>query len=176
MTTPHGPAAGSTTVVTDAMQLRAIASPVRLRMLALLRNGQATMASLAAGLEIRKGSVSYHLHILEIAGLVERRESATVRGGEQQRWSLSAASITVELDEDLPAARASVVRTLATQMEGAAHQRLFVSHLRLDETMRHTATEMLQNTLDSIAALESRDGELITFAALTFADSYTPNA
>ena len=71
-------------MVLDARGLRALASPVRVRLLGLLRrHGAATATGLAARLDINSGSASYHLRQLAGAGFVEED---TARGNARERW------------------------------------------------------------------------------------------
>lgn len=70
--------------VLDARGLRAMAHPLRVRLVGLLRrHGPATATRLAARLEINSGSASYHLRQLAAAGFVE--EDAE-RGNARERW------------------------------------------------------------------------------------------
>ena len=64
--------------------LRALAHPVRLRMLGLLRSeGPATATTLAARLGLNTGATSYHLRQLARHGFVEED---TARGNARDRW------------------------------------------------------------------------------------------
>lgn len=65
-------------------QLRALAHPVRLRMLGLLRvNGPATASSLAQRLGLNSGATSYHLRQLADHGFIEDDHE---RGNGRERW------------------------------------------------------------------------------------------
>ncbi len=64
-------------------QMRAMAHPLRLRLLEVLRDGPSTATKLAAELGESSGATSYHLRILERAGLVEEE---TMRGNARDRW------------------------------------------------------------------------------------------
>ncbi|MFT8704492.1 ArsR/SmtB family transcription factor [Bifidobacterium aquikefiricola] len=71
--------------IDDASTLRALASPVRMRILGLLRvQGKATVGEICEKVGIATGSVSYHLAQLEKAGLVERMEDPD--GDGRKRW------------------------------------------------------------------------------------------
>jgi DNA-binding transcriptional ArsR family regulator len=141
---------------------------VRLRIVGLLRNRVWTMSELATELNLGKGSVSYHLKLLERAGIARQVQGRTVRGGLQQSWSLTAPAIAVELDHENPGARATVLRTLASQMEGATDQRLFISQVRLSGGARRSAVAILEQALESIRGLESETGRLVTLASFAF--------
>lgn len=71
-------------VVLDRASLRAVAHPVRLRILGILRmEGPSTATALAAKLGLNSGATSYHLRQLATGGLVEED---TERGTGRDRW------------------------------------------------------------------------------------------
>jgi DNA-binding transcriptional ArsR family regulator len=71
-------------VVPSASQLKALAHPVRLQMLELLRlDGPATSTSLAQRLGTNTGTVSYHLRQLARHGFIEDEPE---RGNGRERW------------------------------------------------------------------------------------------
>lgn len=64
--------------------LKALAHPVRLRMLGMLRiDGPATASGLAARLGLNSGATSYHLRQLALHGFIEDDQS---RGSQRDRW------------------------------------------------------------------------------------------
>ncbi len=72
------------TVVLDAKGLRALAHPVRVQALNLLRrHGPSTATRIAEQLGVNSGTASYHLRQLEAAGFVEED---TERGNARERW------------------------------------------------------------------------------------------
>ena len=66
-----------------AKEVRALAHPLRLRMLELLREGPATATTLANELGESTGATSYHLRALERGGFIEED---TQRGTGRERW------------------------------------------------------------------------------------------
>ena len=71
-------------VTLDSHSLRALAHPMRNRMLGLLRiYGPATATTLASRLGVNTGATSYHLRQLADAGLVVEDDS---RGNARDRW------------------------------------------------------------------------------------------
>jgi predicted ArsR family transcriptional regulator len=73
-----------TEVTLDARNLRGIAHPVRVRMLALLRDeGASTATRLAERLGLNSGATSYHLRQLETYGFVTEDVE---RGTARERW------------------------------------------------------------------------------------------
>ena len=84
-TSPDGSRDGSPdTAVLDAKGLRALAHPVRVQLVGLLRkNGPSTATRLADQLGVNSGTASYHLRQLCAAGFVEED---TERGNARERW------------------------------------------------------------------------------------------
>ncbi|MFE6779585.1 ArsR/SmtB family transcription factor [Streptomyces sp. NPDC057702] len=81
---PDGPTAGQDSIVLDAKGLRALAHPVRVRVVELLRAyGPSTATRLAERLGVNSGTASYHLRQLGAAGFVEED---TERGNARERW------------------------------------------------------------------------------------------
>ncbi|WP_137294811.1 ArsR/SmtB family transcription factor [Nocardioides dongxiaopingii] len=73
-----------TSITPEPHQLRALAHPVRLRMLGMLRvDGPATATSLATRLGLNSGATSYHLRQLAQHGFVVDDEE---RGNGRERW------------------------------------------------------------------------------------------
>ncbi|WP_432022142.1 ArsR/SmtB family transcription factor [Streptomyces parvus] len=85
--TPHpsdDPSLDEGSVVLDAKGLRAMAHPVRVRVVGLLRkHGPSTATRLAERLGVNSGTASYHLRRLGAAGFVEED---TERGNARERW------------------------------------------------------------------------------------------
>ena len=76
--------------VTDPADLKAVAHPLRVRMLALLRrHGPATATELARRLDTETGSTSYHLRILAKHGFVAEApaEPQERRHPRERRWA-----------------------------------------------------------------------------------------
>ncbi|MFD3522419.1 ArsR/SmtB family transcription factor [Streptomyces sp. NPDC058653] len=81
---PRGPKHESNTVILDAKGLRALAHPVRVQLVGLLRKfGPSTATRLAERLGVNSGTASYHLRQLGDAGFVEED---TERGNARERW------------------------------------------------------------------------------------------
>ncbi|MEU3479793.1 helix-turn-helix domain-containing protein [Streptomyces sp. NPDC033753] len=81
---PGGPSVEADSVVLDAKGLRALAHPVRVQLVGLLRKyGPSTATRLAERLGVNSGTASYHLRQLGAAGFVEED---TERGNARERW------------------------------------------------------------------------------------------
>nr|WP_276209225.1 winged helix-turn-helix domain-containing protein [Streptomyces harenosi] len=66
--------------------MRALAHPLRLRMLTLMWPGPMSAAELARELDISHALASRHLRRLDAVGLVELAEERTRRGGRERRY------------------------------------------------------------------------------------------
>ncbi|MBL3668240.1 helix-turn-helix transcriptional regulator [Streptomyces sp. M2CJ-2] len=81
---PEGSHVAADAVVLDAKGLRALAHPVRVQVVGLLRKyGPSTATRLAERLGVNSGTASYHLRRLGAAGFVEED---TERGNARERW------------------------------------------------------------------------------------------
>jgi DNA-binding transcriptional ArsR family regulator len=70
----------------SANQLRALAHPVRLRILSLLTGADLTAADVARELDLTHANASYHLRFLLDAGEIVVRGEETIRGGRARRY------------------------------------------------------------------------------------------
>jgi DNA-binding transcriptional ArsR family regulator len=116
-------------LVLDARSLRAVAHPVRLRLLGLLRmNGPSTATALAAQLGLNSGATSYHLRKLAEGGLIV---DVPDRGTGRDRWWRAAHRSTFFQAERLSAADReagveylrAIAMVYAEQMHRAAEER-----------------------------------------------------
>ena len=86
-------------VVLDARRLRALAHPMRIKIVGLLRlHGPATATALADRLNVNTGATSYHLRELAKAGLVVEDEE---RGNARDRWWRSVYAMSVLDDPEM---------------------------------------------------------------------------
>jgi DNA-binding transcriptional ArsR family regulator len=104
-----------TRIVLDARSLRALAHPVRVKLLFLLRTGGPSTATLlAARLGLTSGATSYHLRQLGEVGIVVED---TGRGNARERWWRAGHDSTELNDPDLiarePGAAFDYLRSVA---------------------------------------------------------------
>ncbi|GHF21444.1 MULTISPECIES: winged helix-turn-helix domain-containing protein [Streptomyces] len=122
MTTEHPPHDASlrpdpaTDAVLDAKGLRALAHPLRVQLVSLLRtHGPSTATRLAERLGVGSGVTSYHLRQLGAAGFVEEDPE---RGNARERWWKAAHRATWFSDKELmdqePEATAAYLGSIAT--------------------------------------------------------------
>ncbi|MBD3548998.1 MULTISPECIES: ArsR/SmtB family transcription factor [Streptomyces] len=128
-TTPHpsdDPSQDEGSVVLDAKGLRAMAHPVRVQVIGLLRkHGPSTATRLAEQLGVNSGTASYHLRQLGAAGFVEED---TERGNARERWWRSVYRSTwfndPQLAEQEPAAALAYQQSVASIYALRAQQTL----------------------------------------------------
>lgn len=70
----------------DAKHLRALAHPLRLRILSLLTASELTATEVARELGTTHANASYHLRLLEAAGEIVVAGEQTIRGGRAKRY------------------------------------------------------------------------------------------
>src|SRR5690349_12493369 len=98
-TRPDSPKTEADSIVLDAKGLRALAHPVRVQLVGLLRKyGPSTATRLAERLGVNSGTASYHLRQLGAAGFVEED---TERGNARERWWRSLHQMTELNDPEL---------------------------------------------------------------------------
>ncbi|MGA8047682.1 MAG: helix-turn-helix domain-containing protein [Dermatophilaceae bacterium] len=80
--------------ITDPQALRALAHPARQQVIMELYSGEVLTASEAAQIcGMTPSAMSYHLRVLERAGIVERVESSD---GRERPWKAAAESLTID--------------------------------------------------------------------------------
>ncbi|MEC3979100.1 ArsR/SmtB family transcription factor [Amycolatopsis sp. H20-H5] len=155
--------------VTTAEQLRAVNSLVRHRILAVLRDGPATITQVAAKLELAKGSSSYHMRLLERAGLIRVVNTRKVRGVVERYYAHTARRIV--LPEPAPGQRDVVLRhaldDLATAREDSP-KLVRMQHTRISEDRFVEFTERLTALLDELRDERSSGGPEATLAVAFF--------
>src|SRR5215813_7464383 len=70
----------ATLVISTAQQMKACADPTRSRILGLIQHQPATATQLAQVLGVGPNKISYHLRILQAAGLVQVVARRLIRG------------------------------------------------------------------------------------------------
>lgn len=125
----------------DAMALRALAHPQRMRMLGMLRmDGPATATGLAARLGLNSGATSYHLRQLSRHGFIEE---VAERGNGRDRWWRASheATVTSTAGDDEDAIDAAVAFSQAAlQWQVSQMQRAIEQHAQLPPDWREAST------------------------------------
>jgi DNA-binding transcriptional ArsR family regulator len=120
--------------VTTDEQLRAVSNLTRHRIMAVLRFEPATITQIADRVGLAKGSSSYHVRLLERAGLVKVVRTLKVRGVTERYYAMAARSIELpDPGEGGPDVlmRHAVADLEASPADGERHVRM--AHLRLTD-------------------------------------------
>lgn len=120
--------------VTTDEQLRAVSNLTRHRIMAVLRFEPATITQIAARVGLAKGSSSYHVRLLERAGLVKVVRTRKVRGVTERYYAMAARAIVLpDPGEGGPDVlmRHAVADLEASPVDAERHVRM--AHLRLTE-------------------------------------------
>jgi DNA-binding transcriptional ArsR family regulator len=95
--------------------LRALAHPLRLRLLSLLTGAAMSAAEVARELDITHANASYHLRQLHGAGLLVIVEEQSIRGGRAKRYRHEPMTTPSSRSSD-PAARQAMWRAVAAEL------------------------------------------------------------
>jgi len=121
--------------VSDPSALRALAHPLRLRIIGSLRtDGPQSVGALGDRLDAASGSISYHLSTLERHGFVEQAPELA-RDGRERWWRASAETTTFEpVDLQRHPARRAAGRAMrqAIVQQYAAEE---LAYLEIEETL-----------------------------------------
>ncbi|MFF4486776.1 ArsR/SmtB family transcription factor [Streptomyces sp. NPDC001544] len=153
----------------DALQLRAVSNLVRHRILRLLRDQPATITQVAARMDIAKGSASYHMRLLEKAGLVAVVRTRKVRGVTERYYERTCSRI--RLPEPEQGAPNVVMRHALADLEAAptGPARLVRMHqARLSKEKYAEFTARLEALVEEIAAASDPAEPAATLAVAFF--------
>ncbi|WP_344207463.1 ArsR/SmtB family transcription factor [Nonomuraea bangladeshensis] len=120
--------------VTTDEQLRAVSNLTRHRIMAMLRFEPATITQIAQRMGLAKGSSSYHVRLLERAGLVKVVRTRKVRGVTERYYAMAARSI--ELPDPGPGQPDVLLRNAVADLEASpadGERHVKMTHLRLTE-------------------------------------------
>lgn len=170
-----------TTITPGAAGLKALAHPVRLRMLGLLRSdGPATATTLAARLGLNSGATSYHLRQLARHGFIEDDPD---RGTGRERWwraghqatSTASPAGSTEHRDAVDAFAQAVVVVHAEQMQHAIEEVGLLPdrwreasttsdwNLRLGPTRARALVEALERAVEETEEDDAEDGDAVEF-------------
>jgi DNA-binding transcriptional ArsR family regulator len=138
------------------VELRALAHPVRLRILSLLTGSTLTATEIARELDLTHANASYHLRHLLASGIIEVAGEERIRGGKARRYRYDVARELDAPDQDVPedapptadhrlvyAALAAELRRRAEQLRRTRHNYLADAELWVDaETWRDASARI----------------------------------
>jgi DNA-binding transcriptional ArsR family regulator len=146
-------------------QYKALAHPLRHRLLFALGERPATTGQLAAALDTGKGTVAHHLKVLREAGMVRVVRTRPVRGGTEQYYQRTARRFDFA-GPGGPAQASVIVQAVAEELGTAQDEPLLiVRNLRLSaersRELMNRLTELVDGLTDAGPA-ESRYGMMVT--------------
>jgi DNA-binding transcriptional ArsR family regulator len=160
--------------VADASTLRALAHPLRVRMLSLLHGQAGSAAELARELGVSQAAASYHLRRLAAAGMVELVEERMHRGGRERRYRRR----ELRLPRPGPSERLAFMRVVASEAERkleladlsasatTGDEDIWVARERWDEIVAET--RRLLGELDASAVAARTPGAIRVSASVLF--------
>ena len=170
-------AADDVLVVEDAVKLRALAGELRGRIVDLLRERAASATELAEALEAPKGTVGYHLKVLEQAGLVRVVATRQIRAVTEKFYGRVARLFLVNpegREESHPkgAISARMLRQGANEIPlNGVDPRLIkggLIHTRMRPATARRFVRRLDKLLKDFRSQQDPDGEVFAFAASIF--------
>lgn len=125
----------------DPAQFKALGHPLRHKLLLVLRRQPATLAQLAAAVGSTKGTVGYHVRVLESAGLLRVGGTRQVRGGTEQYYEPTSGGLT--LPPDAPVGPEFLVQAALQEMVPGGPETTQLRHVRLTtEEAQELAAEL----------------------------------
>jgi DNA-binding transcriptional ArsR family regulator len=157
------------TDIDDARLVKALAHPLRVRILAELERRTATPKELAIALKVPLENLSYHVRALRDFGFIQLEGRRMVRGAVEHRYSLAARPrITAAAWDQLPtvvreALDAAALSQIAEVIGEAAQQgkmnraesHVARQYARLDEQGFLEASALVTEALDRLARIEA---------------------
>jgi DNA-binding transcriptional ArsR family regulator len=164
---PHDPIDDTVRLTTDE-QLRAVSNLVRHRIIRLLRDGPATISQIADKLGLRKGSSSYHVRLLERAGVVHVVRTRKVRGVTERYYAPTSRRIV--LPEPAVGAPDFLMRHALADLESAPADPTRIvrlQHARIGAARFAEFGERLEALMDELGAA-AEPGETAVELAVAF--------
>jgi len=157
--------------ITTVQQFKAIAEPVRSRILSIIQNQPATAKQIADRLGATPGAIGHHLHVLEAAGLAKVIARRLVRGIVANYYTRTARIFTYDFpDEGTDSALGSleIVMKARDELAEAAvsvkedlYQQIGFPHVRVSPERARAYYERLESlTEDLLRETHDPNGEV----------------
>lgn len=137
---------------TSPKQLKALAHPLRQRLLYALGGEPTTMSQLAQRFGENKGNIGHHLKVLEAAGLVGVVETRPVRGGTEHYYQRT--TKRVHVGGPPGASTTAMLQAVADDLAATDTEPplLILRHVRLDENqverLKAALTQIVEEATD----------------------------
>jgi DNA-binding transcriptional ArsR family regulator len=132
---------------TAPAQFRALAHPLRHRLLFALGQQPATISQLATALGAQKGNIAHHLKVLREAGMVWVAETRHVRGGTEQYYRRTAERLVVEPDSGSTAA---MLEAVGAEIAAADDPLLLLRSVRLTAEQARQLADALSRLVEDV--------------------------
>jgi DNA-binding transcriptional ArsR family regulator len=143
----------TTLAASSPEQLKALAHPLRQRLLYALGERPATISQLASSFGAQKGNIAHHLKVLHAAGMVHIVETRQVRGGTEHYYQRTARRVYVGGPPG--ESTAAMLHAIADEItRQPAEPLLILRHLRLGEEQ----ARRLSDALTAIVGEAADDG------------------
>jgi DNA-binding transcriptional ArsR family regulator len=172
--TAHDYDAADTLVVSAPEQLRALGDEVRGRIVGLLRERAASASELATLLGMPKGTVGYHVKVLEKAGLIHVVRTRRVRAVTERYYGRVARLFLIKSEDEAEAelvhrAGATSLRIAADELVRAPEVAMNgLLRVRLDAASVRRFNRRLDKLLEDVRAAETPDGTTWGVAAALY--------
>jgi DNA-binding transcriptional ArsR family regulator len=159
--------------VSSPEQHKAMGNPTRGRILGMLLDRAMTGAQLAEALGVLKGSVSFHLRVLERAGLARVVRTAKVRGVTESYWGRTARRY--EMDDGTASGATTIMRSVVAELDrrgGDAEKTdtVVLTRARLDPARAADFRERLGELVEEFRTTRD-DGEPVYTLAVAYFQS-----
>jgi DNA-binding transcriptional ArsR family regulator len=158
--------------VESPQQHKALAHPMRHRLLFAIGQEPATVSQLAVSLNANKGSVAHHLKVLADAGLVVVDGTRQVRGGTEIYYRRAAERLRYPIGESTGIGLAAVADEIVANDPDPL---LILRHVRLTAVQAAHVTEVLRDLVEGLTEAGHAEPRYGVLVGLYRADS-TPNA
>jgi DNA-binding transcriptional ArsR family regulator len=141
----------TTLTASSPEQLKALAHPLRQRLLYALGERPATISQLAVSFGAQKGNIAHHLKVLHAAGMVHIVETRQVRGGTEHYYQRTARRVYVGGPPG--ASTAAMLQAVADEITSVPVEPplLVLRHLRLTADQARRLTETLTALVEEAA-------------------------
>jgi DNA-binding transcriptional ArsR family regulator len=163
--------------LTTAAQHRAVGNLVRAQVLGLLGDRAATISQLATELGALKGSISYHVRLLEEAGLIRVIRTRQVRGVVERYYGRTARRYELN-DPNQADISSTLLRTAAAELDrrpsGSADDLISLAHGRLDPARAGDFVKRLSELVDEFRLDRGSDGPMYALSVALFRTNVGP--
>ena len=153
--------APETMIVSDPVQLKAMADPFRVQLVQMMRDRARSTQELSEELSVPKGTVGHHLKVLEAAGLIRVVRTRKVRAVTEKFYGRTARLFLYRTDDpaDSKTISTNTLRQAVVEVDSAATQTGFgLVRARLSKKDQLRLELRAQKLLDDFRAADTAGG------------------